>query len=414
EQEHDKELKKLLEHLEWLNGVTKFNMELNNGFNWTTILLRTDGSVNFHRNWTEYKNGFGNPPYGEFFIGLEKLHKLTTAVPVVELKIILKSWDDEERYAIYDGFQIGNETEKYELKFVGEYSGTTEDKLTKHLGLKFSTFDEDNDTASSNCAQSFEGGWWFTDCYYCHLTGPYRQKENVTLNGVSWNSMKWKGMDYSFKYAEMLIRPKNPYEDEHRLILWKNLFIKVNTLLTQTEQLYENFNWTTILLRKDGSVDFYRNWTEYKNGFGNSPHGEFFIGLDKLHKLTTTVPDVELKVILRTWDDEERYALFDGFQIGNETEKYKLKFVGAHSGNTKDMLSRHMGLKFSTFDEDNDITDFNCAQFWKANNWTISTGPYRQKENANSAGVAWNSENRKGKDYSFKYAEMLIRPKLKI
>ena len=43
---------------------------------WTVIQNRQDGSVNFLREWGDFKNGFGNLAT-EFWLGLEKIHMLT-------------------------------------------------------------------------------------------------------------------------------------------------------------------------------------------------------------------------------------------------------------------------------------------------------------------------------------------------
>ena len=46
--------------------------------------------------------------------------------------------------------------------------------------------------------------------------------------------------------------------------------------------------WTRIQYRDSGDTDFYRNWTEYKHGFGD-PSGEHWLGNEHIHKLTAQV-----------------------------------------------------------------------------------------------------------------------------
>ena len=53
--------------------------------------------------------------------------------------------------------------------------------------------------------------------------------------------------------------------------------------------------WMVIQRRINGSVDFYRKWTDYVNGFGDL-EGEFWYGLEKIHCFTTR--DVELRIEL--------------------------------------------------------------------------------------------------------------------
>ena len=88
--------------------------------------------------------------------------------------------------------------------------------------------------------------------------------------------------------------------------------------------------WSVFQRRVDGSVDFYKNWTNYKNGFGNLS-GEFWLGLDKIHRLSVIGQSV-LRVDLETFENETAYALYESFSVGNESEAYILN-VDNYSGN---------------------------------------------------------------------------------
>lgn len=118
--------------------------------------------------------------------------------------------------------------------------------------------------------------------------------------------------------------------------------------------------WTIILSRMDGSVDFYRGWNVYKNGFGDLD-GEFFLGLDKIHALTAERSQ-ELLVILEDFEGSVKYESYEKFAIGNEDESYILHTLGKSNGTAGDSLSDHHGMKFSTVDRDNDLNTENCAE----------------------------------------------------
>lgn len=132
------------------------------GGDWIVIQRRHDGSIDFYRTWSEYKTGFGDID-GEFFIGLDKLYALTNFNGPQELLIVMESPNATKGFAKYDNFKIGPEAEKYKLKNLGTYTGTAGNGLSYHMGMKFSTKDQDNDILpDGNCAVLYSGAWWYT------------------------------------------------------------------------------------------------------------------------------------------------------------------------------------------------------------------------------------------------------------
>ena len=88
--------------------------------------------------------------------------------------------------------------------------------------------------------------------------------------------------------------------------------------------------WTVFQKRLDGSVDFFRNWADYKQGFGNLS-GEFWLGLDKIHRLTSQTNN-KLRVELEDFQGNMVYAEYDTFAVGDEADNYRLSVAG-YKGN---------------------------------------------------------------------------------
>ncbi|XP_072310525.1 tenascin-like isoform X2 [Eucyclogobius newberryi] len=178
------------------------------GGGWLVFLRRQNGKLEFFRNWKNYTAGFGNMS-NEFWLGLSNLHKITSSGHY-ELRVDLRD-SGESAYAKYDKFSIAEPRTRYKI-YVGAYSGTAGDSMIYHQGRPFSTYDNDNDIAVTNCALSYKGAFWYKNCHRVNLMGKYG--DSTHSKGINW--FHWKGHEHSIEFAEMKIRPANFKNGENR------------------------------------------------------------------------------------------------------------------------------------------------------------------------------------------------------
>uniref|UniRef100_A0A3Q2NS77 Tenascin Ca n=1 Tax=Fundulus heteroclitus TaxID=8078 RepID=A0A3Q2NS77_FUNHE len=171
------------------------------GGGWMVFLRRQNGKLEFFRNWKNYTAGFGNMN-DEFWLGLSPLHKITS-LGHYELRVDLRD-NGESAHALYDKFTIAEPRARYKI-YLGAYSGTAGDSMSYHQGRPFSTYDNDNDIAVTNCALSYKGAFWYKNCHRVNLMGKYGDSSHS--KGINW--FHWKGHEHSIEFAEMKIRPAN-------------------------------------------------------------------------------------------------------------------------------------------------------------------------------------------------------------
>ena len=172
---------------------------------WIVIVRRVDDSYDFpNRMWSDYKLGFGDKE-NSFWLGLDIMHQLTKDRPA-KLKVILRDWEGEERYALYDTFQVGSEEGGYRLSVDG-YSGDAGDSLQYSNGQRFSTRDVDNDPwDDGSCSDWYKGAWWYDYDSYSQLTGKYFAASETVPKGQGIYWYYWKGCRSPYRYAEMRIK----------------------------------------------------------------------------------------------------------------------------------------------------------------------------------------------------------------
>jgi len=87
--------------------------------------------------------------------------------------------------------------------------------------------------------------------------------------------------------------------------------------------------WLVIQRRKDGLVDFDRDWVDYEDGFGDL-RGEFWFGLSAIHTLTKQ-GQWELRIDYQLENKTKGYLSYDTFMVGSADEQYMLTISGFSS-----------------------------------------------------------------------------------
>ena len=137
-------------------------------------------------------------------------------------------------------------------------------------------------------------------------------------------------------------------------------------------------------------VNFYRNWEDYVNGFGDLD-GEFWIGLNNIYQLTNQ-QNMELQISV--WDNEIlKTSNYQTFRISDSADKYRLSVSGG-TGDGYNTFQQHNRQRFSTHNRDNDYSHTNCASQYQGGWWytRCTTGNLNGRHGTSGNGqLTWES-----------------------
>ncbi|XP_025083809.1 tenascin-like [Pomacea canaliculata] len=155
--------------------------------------------------------------------------------------------------------------------------------------------------------------------------------------------------------------------------------------------------WTVIHRRRDFSVDFNRNWTEYVNGFGDIS-GDYWLGLSAIHE-QIRYKSWSLRVDIVDGSGERRYAQYGWFRLDGPEYNYKLSWYW-YWGDAGDDLTPSYDKEFSTYDRD----PTGCVRARHSAWWYPDDCGRTYLNSPSASGNVWG-------DYSnLQFSEMKLRP----
>ena len=151
----------------------------------TMVQSRDNASVNFNQSWSSYESGFGNLE-SNHWLGLAKLHYLTNQRRFRMRVVLMKQ--PSIYHVEYESVTVDGESDGYRLHLAnmtatsnaGDCMGGV--NVTGSLGsqgMKFSTYDRDNDMLpGDSCARIYGGGWWYNNCTTSNLNGFFNSTDH--------------------------------------------------------------------------------------------------------------------------------------------------------------------------------------------------------------------------------------------
>jgi ficolin len=174
------------------------------GGGWTVVQRRVDGQVNFYRPYQAYAQGFTESTV-EYYAGNARLAHWT-ATGSHSLRFDLTRTNGQTASATYANFKVAGAEDGFRLVSANWVGGTAGDSFSRHVGMRFTTFDVDNDGVSgTNCATVYKGAWWYEACHASNLNGQYLNGTHESYaDGINW--LTWTGYHESLAKTEMKIR----------------------------------------------------------------------------------------------------------------------------------------------------------------------------------------------------------------
>ena len=126
--------------------------------------------------------------------------------------------------------------------------------------------------------------------------------------------------------------------------------------------------WIVIQQRITANTSFALPWANYTAGFGTY-NDNFWLGLEKVYQLTAN-KRYKLRFELLQTNGQWMSAEYDGFSLGGAATYYTIHVSGftGDTGSCGDVMNTtysnnqvHNGMKFTTVDQDHDLSSGNCA-----------------------------------------------------